>query len=162
VIRVAQAVYVTALGLWVGGIAVLGALVAPVTFREAPTRADAGRIFGSVLEAFGWIEAGFAAVIVVSAWALRKAAPRESRAGVVRLGLAVAMAALCSTSVFALNPAVRAAASKGASARPAGDPARERFDALHSWSTRVMASRLVAGLLLLAYSGATIRGGDGA
>jgi glycerol uptake facilitator-like aquaporin len=146
----------------VGGIAALGALVAPVTFREAPTRADAGRIFGSVLEAFGWLEASFAALLLLSAWALRKAAPRGSRAGIVRLGLAVAMAALCSTSVFVLNPAVRTAASKGASARPAGDPERGRFDALHSWSTRVMASRLAAGLLLLAYSGATLRGGDGA
>lgn len=159
--RAAQALYVTALGLWVGGIAVLGALVAPVTFRTASTRPEAGRIFGAVLQVFGPVELVLAGIVIVSCWMARRGSPRESRAGIVRLALAFVMAALCALSVLGVNPVIRQGAAKGAAAMAVDDPARVHFDSMHAWGTRLMGARLAAGLLLLAYSGATLRASDG-
>ncbi len=154
-IRAAQALYFTALGLWVGAIAVLGALVAPTTFQEAPSRNDAGRIFGSILEKFGVAELVLAGLVLVTAWILRRTAASGSRAGRIRLVLALVLAALCATSVLGVNPAIRRAAAHRPAA-PAGG-----FDTLHAWGTRLMVARLVTGLLLLAYSGASFRSSDG-
>lgn len=159
-IRAVQAVYFTVLGLWVGSLAVLGAVVAPTTFRAAPSRADAGRIFGAVLERFGVAELVLAGLVLGTAWLLRRGAVRGSRAGWIRVALALILALLCATSVLVVNPAVRnAAALRDNPAHHDRSPAS--FDLLHAWATRLMAARLVGGLLLLAYSGAALRSPDG-
>lgn len=162
-IRAAQAVYFTALGLWVGGLAVLGTIVAPAVFRKAPTRPDAGRIFGAALRAFGIVELVLGALLLASAWALRKAP--GMRWGGLRTSLAALMCVLAVISVCGVDPAVATAAGKlgDLERAPENDPGRIWFQNVHRWSERLAGATLLTGFALLILSGASLRPpGDGA
>lgn len=156
-IRAAQSVYFTALGLWVGGLAVLGAIVAPTVFRNAPTRADAGRIFGAILRTFGIVEVVLAGLVLVSGWALRQAP--GMRWGKARTVLVVLLCVLVVVSVFGVDPAVAQAAVKlqGIQNLPADDPGKAHFDLLHGLSEKLAGTTLLAGLALLILSGASLK-----
>jgi hypothetical protein len=154
VIRVAQSVYFTALGLWVGGLAALGAIVAPVVFQKAPTRGDAGRIFGSVIERFGWVELGLSAAVLVASWILRNSS--GPRWGKIRLVWAFLLCALVAISVFGVTPAIQRASAKvgDVDRLPPEDPRRVYFLQLHRASEALASVTLLGGLALLAASAA--------
>ncbi|HXX95192.1 MAG TPA: DUF4149 domain-containing protein [Planctomycetota bacterium] len=158
-IRVARSVYFTALGLWVGGLATLGALVAPTVFQKAGSRAEAGRIFGAILGRFGWAQIVLAALVLVSAWILRSAP--DMRWPRVRMVLVVLLCVLVVVSVFGVNPAVAQAAGKMGDLErvPLDDPGRVYFQSLHRWSERLAGATLLAGFALLVLSGASLKGG---
>lgn len=153
-IRVAHSVYVTALGLWVGGLAALGTIVAPVVFQKAPSRGDAGRIFGEVIERFGWVELGLSTVVLVSSWILRKSS--GPRWGKVRLMWAFVLTALVAISVFGVTPAVKQASAKlgDVDRVPADDPGKVYFLRLHRASEALASVTLLGGFALLAVSAA--------
>ena len=75
--------YVLALGVWLGGMVVLGAIVAPSTFQvlqaSAPEigRALAGELFGTILARFHYVAYTCGGVLLVSmaAMALSTASP---------------------------------------------------------------------------------------
>lgn len=156
-IRAAQSVYFTALGLWVGGLAALGAIVAPTVFRNAPTRADAGRIFGAVLRTFGIVELVLAGLVLASGWVLRKAP--GMRWGTARTILVVGLCVLVVVSVCGVDPAVAQAASKARDVEklPADDPGKIHFQTLHGLSEKLAGATLLAGLALLILSGASLK-----
>jgi hypothetical protein len=154
VIRIAHSVYITALGLWVGGLATLGTIVAPVVFQKAPTRGDAGRIFGPLIERFGWVEVGLSAGVLVASWILRKSpGPRWGR---IRLVWASVLTLLVAISVFGVTPAVtQASARLGDIDRlPPEDPGRVSFLQLHRASETLASATLLGGFALLAVSAA--------
>jgi putative copper export protein len=163
VIRAAQSVYFTALGLWVGGLGALGAIVAPSVFRTAPSRADAGRIFGSILRTFGVVELVLAGMLLGSACLLRRAP--GMRWGTLRAALVMCMCLLAVISVCGVDPAVAQAAGqvRDAERTPEHDPGRVRFQRLHQWSERLAGTTLLVGFVLLVLSGASFKPGpDGA
>lgn len=153
-IRAAQSVYFTALGLWVGGLAALGAIVAPTVFRNAPTRTDAGRIFGAVLRTFGIVELVLAGCVLVSGGILRKAPGMKW--GKARTFLVVVVCVLVVVSVCGVDPAVAQAAGQ-VQQLPENDPGREHFQSLHRWSERLAGATLLTGLALLILSGASLK-----
>lgn len=55
-----------ALALWIGGIVVLGALVAPHLFRTLESRSAAGEAFGGILRKFARLRAVLIPILVLS------------------------------------------------------------------------------------------------
>jgi len=149
--------YVLALVVWLGGMVVLGAIVAPATFQilqaSAPDigRALAGNLFGQILARFHYIAYGSGALLLVTFLAMAILGPRP-RAFAVRLSVIAAMLLVALYSGLIVLPSVDAIqleAGKLPSLLEAGDPRRIRFDELHQLSTRLMMANIVGALALL-------------
>ena len=149
--------YVLALVVWLGGMVVLGAIVAPATFEvlqgSAATsgRALAPQTFGRILARFQYVAYGSGAVLIISLLAMALLGPRP-RAFAVRLSLATAMLLVALYSGFVVLKtidAVQLEAGGLPSLLPAGDARRLRFDQLHTLSTRLMMANVIGALVLL-------------
>lgn len=148
--------FVHSLGMtvWIGGIAALGAIAAPVLFRRLP-RAEAGALFGPMLRIFERVSVGAAIFAVGGAAAMAWVGGQHANLWVVLRY--VALAGMC-LLLFAANtlvhPAIRKVqeAHPGISQLPESDPARVRFQMLHKLSERLMMGQLVLGLVVLFFS----------
>ena len=149
--------YVLALVVWLGGMVVLGALVAPTTFevlqmREpAAGRALAGDVFGLTIARFHYVEYAAGALLVVTLLAMRLLGPRPAGFA-ARTVLAASMLATALYSGLIVLPridAVQQDAGGLASRLPASDARRIRFDELHQLSTRLMLLTMAGALVLL-------------
>src|SRR5688572_245744 len=154
-------VYVLALAAWLGGMVVLGAIVAPTTFQvlapsavEGKTAAPengrvlAGELFGAVLARFHYLAYASGGTLLVALLAMRILGPRP-HAFAFRAVLVLAMLAIALYSgivVLGTIDAIQAAAGGLPSLLPAGDLRRVRFDELHRLSTRLMMAN-IAGTL---------------
>ncbi len=149
--------YVLALVVWLGGMLLLGAVVAPTTFGvlqaqdPAEGRALAGAVFGAALARFHWITYGAALVLLLSLTLIAIFGPRPvafSR----RIAVIVVMLTISLYSGFRIGPrvqALREASSVLPSALEAGNPRRVEFDRLHQLSTWLMMINIAGGLVLL-------------
>lgn len=149
--------YVLALVVWLGGMVVLGALVAPATFQVLPAtlpeggRALAGELFGTLLARFHYVAYAAGATLLVTLAAMRLLGPRpRAFAGRVlivaaMLGVALYSGVIVLGGIDALQLEIGGLASN----LPAGDARRVRFDALHALSTRLMMANVVGALALL-------------
>jgi uncharacterized membrane protein len=151
-------VYVLALAVWLGGMAVLGAVVAPATFQILQAAdPDAGRLlagaaFGGILSRFHVVAYGAGALMIVALAAMALLGPRP-RGFAVRLSLVGTMLALSHYTGFVVLREVDAIQAEvgGLPSQLAADDARRlRFDALHELSTQLMMLNL-AGALALVY-----------
>jgi uncharacterized membrane protein len=149
--------YVLALVVWIGGMIVLGALVAPTTFSvlqaadPANGRALAGELFGTLLTRFHPIAYGCGAVLCVVLILGRILGPRPP-AFAARVILVVVMLAVAGYSgrvVLTRVAAIQAQVGTLPSRLPAGDPRRVEFDGLHTLATRLMEFNILAALVLL-------------
>ena len=150
-------VYVLALVIWLGGMVVLGVIVAPATFQVLQAssvengRALAGELFGTILERFHYVAYTCGGILLVSIGAMAVLGPRP-RAFAVRLGLISAMLLVSLYSGFIVLrtiESVQLEAGRLPSLLPAGDPLRVRFDQLHELSTRLMIVNIAGALALL-------------
>src|SRR5688572_3819977 len=124
-----------ALALWMGGLATLGALTAPVLFDvlgardPASGRELAGVLFGALFEHFqraSWI-AG--AVLLLSLGGRAALGPRPRHFG-VRTWIGAAMLAASVTSALYVTPRIerlRSGTSGSIASLPDGDPVRVEF-----------------------------------
>jgi hypothetical protein len=149
--------YVLALVIWLGGMVVLGAIIAPATFQvlqaSAPEigRALAGELFGTILARFHYVAYACGGVLVISIGAMAVLGPRP-RAFAVRLGLITVMLLVAAYSGFIVLrsiDAIQLEAGRLPSLLPAGNPLRVRFDSLHQLSTRLMMGNMLGALVLL-------------
>jgi len=149
--------YVLALVVWLGGMAVLGAIVAPATFQvlqaSAPEngRALAGELFGQTLARFHYVAYACGGVLLVSLLAMAILGPRP-RAFAFRVALIATMLLIALYSGFIVLrtiDALQLEVGSLPSLLPAGDARRLRFDELHQLSTRLMMGNIVGALLLL-------------
>lgn len=150
-------VYVLALVIWLGGMIVLGALVAPTTFQvlqaiEPGTgRALAGDLFGAVIARFHYIAYAAGALLLLTLAAMAVLGPRP-RAFAIRCGLIAAMLLVSLYSGFIVLSridAVQVEAGGRVSRLPPQDERRVRFDALHQLSTNLMLLNMAGALVLL-------------
>ena len=149
--------YVLALVVWLGGMVLLGTVVAPTTFQvlqaSAPEhgRALAGELFGTFLSRFHYVAYGAGAILLLTLAAMAVLGPRPPqfaiRCAIVGVMLLVALYSgeIVLREVAALQQQVGALPSTLA----AGDPRRIRFDGLHQLSTRLMMFNIAAALVLL-------------
>ena len=149
--------YVLALVIWLGGMAVLGAIVAPATFQvlqaSAPAngRALAGDLFGQILARFHYVAYASGGIMLLSMVAMGLLGPRP-RAFAVRIAIVSVMLLIALYSGFIVLTsidAIQLEAGRLPSLLPADDPRRLRFDELHQLSTRLMMVNMAGALVLL-------------
>jgi len=149
--------YVLALVIWLGGMVILGAIVAPTTFEvlqaSAPAngRELAGEVFAAALARFHYVAYGAGVVLLVTLGAMRVLGPRPVHVGVRAIIAAVMLGVALYSGMVVLRrvDAVQAEAGGLPSRLPEGDDRRVRFDALHLLSTRLMLFNMVAAMALL-------------
>ena len=150
-------VYVLALAIWLGGMVVLGAVVAPTTFQvlqaiEPSTgRLLGGAVFGAILSRFHYVAYGTGALALLALAAMALLGPRPVafavRSAIVALMLVVAL--YSGLVVLREVNSIQREVSGLPSSLPAGDERRVRFDQLHQLSTRLMMINIVGALTLL-------------
>lgn len=150
-------VVLTALVVWLGGMIVLGAIVAPSAFRVLQAadphggRVLAGLVFGEVLRQFHLVAYLCGGIVVVGLLLMKFVGPPPA-AFVLRLAVVVFMLASAAYSGLALSrdiAATQAVIAGPVSTLPAGDPTRVHFEALHQRSTVLMMINTGLGLLSL-------------
>lgn len=155
--RAVRYVYILALVVWLGGMVVLGAIVAPATFQvlqasePATGRELGGAVFTTILERFHYVAYGSGVLLLFTLGLMAVLGPRPRHLA-VRLSLITAMLAVALYSgVVVLRNAdsIRRDVGGLPSRLPAGDARRVRFDELHTLSTRLMMVNLVGALALL-------------
>ena len=150
-------VYVLVLVVWLGGMVILGAVVAPTTFQvlqaAAPAngRELAGAVFGATLARFHYVAYAAGALLLVTLAAMRVLGPRPANVGVRAMIAAVMLASALYSGMVVLRQidAVQVEAGGLPSLLPAGDARRVRFDVLHLLSTRLMLFNIAGALVLL-------------
>ena len=149
--------YVLALVVWLGGMVLLGAVVAPATFQvlqaSAPAngRELAGELFGTVLSRFHYVAYGAGATLLLTLFIMRVLGPKPHAfaARVLIVAVMIGVALYSGIVVLGSIDAIQAAAGGLPSRLAPDDPRRIRFDELHELSTRLMMTNAVAALALL-------------
>lgn len=156
-VLVLRYVYALTLVIWLGGMIVLGGLVAPTTFQvlqahePAAGRELAGEVFGSILARFHYVAYGAGGLLLATLFAMRVLGPRPRASG-VRAAIVVTMLLISLYSgrvVLKQIDAIQAESGVSPSQLTAGDPRRVRFDELHQLSTRLMLVTMAGALVLL-------------
>ncbi|MBM3808661.1 MAG: DUF4149 domain-containing protein [Acidimicrobiia bacterium] len=148
--------YVVALVLWVGGLLVAGALVAPSVFgvlqawHDTQGRVLAGQVFGDVLLRLTWLSYAMAAVMFVTLTLHRLLGARPVRYS-VRVGIIGVMLLMMLATGFWVIPQVNAIQAQvvgPVSELAASNPLRVTFDRLHGLSNIFFAITVIGGLAL--------------
>ena len=150
-------VYVLALVMWLGGIIVLGALVAPTTFQVLQANnpetgtALAGDVFGAIITRFHVVSYAAGGVLLLTLTTMGLLGPRPTGFAVRMAIIAVMLALVLYSGFFVLTEldTIQRAAGGHVSDLAAGDPRRIRFDVLHVLSERLMLGNMALALLLL-------------
>jgi hypothetical protein len=153
-LRVASLVVVS---IWVGGLAVLGFVAAPMIFSTleahdpATGRALAGLVFGVVFERFqywAWLLGGLSMALLLARALL---GPRPNRLA-RRLWLVAGMLALSVVTSRYIAPEIdriRQDTAGNVSSLPETDPRRAEFGRLHGLSNIFMLATLIGGVGLI-------------
>jgi len=150
-------VYVLALAVWLGGMTMLGAVVAPTIFQTLQAadpgsgRALAGLAFAAILTRFHLVAYGCGILLLVTLIAMALLGPRPKHFA-IRCGIVAGMLLVSADSgvvVLGEIDAIQREVGTLPSRLPEGDPRRVRFDALHQLSTRLMMVDLFGALVLL-------------
>ena len=150
-------VYILALAVWVGGMIVLGAVVAPTTFQFLQNTEPAhGRllgvaVFGAVLSRFHYVAygAGTLTLLALAAMALLGPRPRDLAVRTSIVGLMLVVALYSGFGVLREIDSIQQEVGGPSSSLPADDAKRLRFDELHQRSTQLMVLNIVGALVLL-------------
>jgi hypothetical protein len=150
-------VYVLALVIWLGGMIVLGAVVAPTLFATLQAgdpvngRALAGAAFGTAIARFHYVAYICGGLLVITLALMRILGPKPVHFA-VRAAIALTMLGIALYSgfvVLAEIDAIQAAVGTLPSRLPDGDLRRIQFDGLHLLSTRLMSANILGALVLL-------------
>ena len=148
--------YVVALVLWVGGLIVAGAVVAPSVFgvlqawNASQGRVLAGQVFGEVLMRLTWLSYAMGAVMFVALTLHRLLGARPVKYG-IRVGIMGMMLVMMLVTGFYLIPEVEAIQAQVAGPvadLPDTDPRRLEFNRLHGLSNILFSITAIGGLAL--------------
>ena len=148
--------YVVALVLWVGGLVVAGALVAPSVFgvlqawNQLEGRVLAGQVFGEVLLRLTWLSYVMGAVMFITLTLHRLLGARPVKYG-IRVGIMTLMLVMMMVTGFYLIPrvdAIQAEVSGPVAELPDTDPRRVAFNRLHGLSNILFSITALGGLAL--------------
>ena len=148
--------YVVALVLWVGGLVVAGALVAPSVFsvleawNESQGRVLAGQVFGEVLLRLTWLSYAMGGIMFIALTLHRLLGARPVKYG-IRVGIMGLMLVMMMVTGFWLIPqidAIRADVKVPVAELPETDPRRSEFNRLHGLSNILFSITAIGGLAL--------------
>jgi FtsH-binding integral membrane protein len=157
--RAVRYLYVLALALWLGGMALAGFVVAPTVFsvlqawNASTGRMLAGDLFGEILRRL-YLVGGVAAAVMFLALTIQRVLGPRPKAYGVRAGLIVLMFAVTAYAGYIIQPRIEALqqqVGKPMIELPSDDVRRTEFDGLHSLSTTLLSLTMVGGLALIAW-----------
>jgi hypothetical protein len=157
--RAVRYVYVLALALWLGGMALAGFVVAPTIFsvlqasNGSTGRVLAGDVFAAVLRRL-YMLGGIAGGLMFVALTIQRIIGPRPKAYGVRAALIVVMLALTGYAALIAQPRIeqiQRSVNGPIAELKADDPRRTEFDGLHSISTTLMSLTIVGGLALVAW-----------
>ena len=151
-IRTACALHFVVLSLWVGGLAAIALVVAPVAFHV--DRDVAGRVVGASLRVFGRIELVLAALALITAFLCQSVGVWGGTVRWIRLTLLLLMTALSLGYVAGVYPAIEKARGRA--------EAKADFDRLHRLSVQLVGANLLLGIAAIGVSAAGLKSPDGA
>ena len=155
--RALRYAYVLALVIWLGGMVVLGAIVAPAAFQVLPAslpdagRALAGELFGSILARFHYVAYAAGGTLLATLAIMRVLGPKPPSFAIRVLIIFTMLLIALYSGIVVLGSidAIQLEAGGLTSRLPAGDARRVRFDELHRLSTQLMLANALGGLALL-------------
>ena len=157
--RAVRYLYVLALALWLGGMALAGLVVAPTIFsvlgdwNQSTGRVLAGDVFGEILRRL-YVGGGAAGVLMLLALTLQRVVGPRPKAYGVRAALIVVMVLLTAYAAASIQPRIEVLQAEAAGPMTqlsSEDPRRVEFDRLHSLSTSLMGLTMLGGLALLVW-----------
>jgi hypothetical protein len=143
--RLADALYVVTLTLWVGGLWAVGYLVAPVLFSALPDRTLAGQIAGRLFLMIGW--AGLACGAYLLLFMLLRSGTAALRRGA--FWLVLLMALMSAAGVFGLQPLLAQLKVDALPREVMDSVLRDRFATWHGVSSVLYLAQSVLGLWLV-------------
>jgi hypothetical protein len=150
-------VYVLVLALWLGGMVVLGALVAPSTFQVLQAadpetgRSLAGMLFGTILSRFHFVSYAACGTLLIVLCVMAVLGPRPVQFAIRCLLITAMLAVSLYSGIVVLGEIDGIQQQVGilVSKLDVADPRRIRFDQLHVLSERLMLVNVVGALALL-------------
>ena len=139
--RVALGLHNIVLVFWVGGLWVVGFIVAPALFSQLDDRQLAGTLAGSIFSLMGWV--GIAASLILLVLYALVMCSRWRVIVTVLMGLLVAI------NLFIVSPELAAIRDSVSSALVAGSDEYRRFGYLHGISSGIFLLISLLGLLLV-------------
>ncbi len=139
-----------ALVIWVGGMVAIGAIVAPVAFREAPDRSVAGRIVGLSLQRFDLLVVVCIVSLVVTSGLMARWYGRWSPWYAVQYACIALMSLSALLSMTIVSPKMRSL-RRGLEdgAMPINSA---EFDRLHQFAALSMQFNLACGTIAILFS----------
>ena len=148
--------YVVALVVWVGGLIVAGAIVAPSVFgvlqawNSSEGRVLAGQVFGAVLLRLTWLSYAMGVLMFLALTLHRLLGARPLKYG-IRVGIMAAMLLMMFAMGSYIIPEINAIQSHitgPVSSLPAADPQRLQFEKLHGYSNILFSITAIGWLAL--------------
>jgi uncharacterized membrane protein len=152
--RLADALHDVALTLWVGGLWVIGYLVAPTLFATLSNdRQTAGLLAGRLFESMGWV--GLACAVYLLLFVLLRVGTTALRRW--NFWLLVLMMLLTAVSLFGVQPLLAQLKADALPREVMESVLRNRFAAWHGVSSILYLVQTLLGLLLVTSSGRPTR-----
>jgi len=151
--KLAEALYLALIALWVGGMWAIGYLAAPVLFTSLGDRQLAGMVAGKLFTLIGWVGLGSAAyllIFLVSHW----------RGQVFKRAvfwLVILMALMVAASQFGIQPLMAQLKADALPREVMESVLRDRFAAWHGISSILYLVQSLLGLWLVVWSGRGLR-----
>ena len=139
-----------ALVLWLGGTVAIGAIVAPVAFRESPSRALAGRIVGLSLQRFERIVIACIISLLVTSVLMAQLYGRWSAWYAIQYACIAMMSVSALATITVISPQMQRLRRALEGSADAED--RARFDRLHQLATMSMQFNLACGTVAVLFS----------
>ena len=146
--KLSEALYFTAITLWVGGMWAIGYLAAPVLFASLGDRQLAGMVAGKLFALIGWIGLGSAAYLLV--FLIARAGGQVFGRPVFWLVLVMALAA--AASQFGIQPLMAQLKADALPREVMESVLRDRFAAWHGVSSILYMVQSLLGLWLVVWA----------
>ncbi|UCV27474.1 DUF4149 domain-containing protein [Ferribacterium limneticum] len=151
--KLAEALYLAVIALWVGGLWAIGYLVAPVLFSSLGDRQLAGMVAGKLFALIGWVGLGIAAYLVI--FLITRWGGQVFKRAV--FWLVILMATMVAASQFGIQPLMAQLKVDALPREVMESVLRDRFAAWHGISSILYLMQSLLGLWLVVWSGRGLR-----
>lgn len=151
--KLAEALYLAVIALWVGGLWAIGYLVAPVLFSSLGDRQLAGMVAGKLFALIGWVGLGIAAYLVI--FLITRWGGQVFKRAV--FWLVILMATMVAASQFGIQPLMVQLKVDALPREVMESVLRDRFAAWHGISSILYLMQSLLGLWLVVWSGRGLR-----
>lgn len=151
--RLAEALYLLAIALWVGGMGAIGYVAAPVLFSSLGDRQLAGVVAGKLFALIAWIGLGAAAYLLM--FLIGRWGAQVFKRSVFWLTLSMAL--LAAVSLFGIQPLMAQMKADAFPREVMESVLRDRFAAWHGISSILYLVQSLLGVWLVVWSGRGLR-----